>query len=269
MDLRPPVSPGRFYAADPELLLSQVQACYGHPSGPGSFPTAPAPEPEDAPLALIVPHGALGHSGPIAAHAYARLATSLLDPNATPLQLIVLLGPDHLGLGAPVSGTRLAYASPFGVLSTDTACLGRLYDQAAQTGVAPFLADAPAGHLAEHSLENQLPFIQHLASSIPAIGKRLNGLCLLPLTMRAQDLSTALALGELLDRHLPVSNVLVVATSDMSHCGPYYSNLPQAEGPLSPPISDWCQHAVSQRHIRMVMRMPNGRYSNRSILIIQ
>ena len=215
------------------------------------------------PLSLIVPHGALGHSGPIAAHAYARLAASLLAPNATPLQLIVLLGPDHLGLGAPVSGTRLAYASPCGVIATDTACLGHLFEQAAQTGVNPFLADAPAGHLAEHSLENQLPFIQHLmstlqhmGSSIPAIGNRLNALRLLPLTMRAQDLTTAQAFGELLDRHLPVSGVLVVATSDMSHCGPYYSNQPLAGGTMTQPISDWCQHQTRQAIDAIVSLQP-------------
>ena len=95
-----------------------------------------------------------------------------------------------------------------------------------------------------------------MGSSIPAIGNRLNALRLLPLTMRAQDLTTAQAFGELLDRHLPVSGVLVVATSDMSHCGPYYSNQPLAGGTMTQPISDWCQHQTRQAIDAIVSLQP-------------
>jgi len=252
MDVRSPISPGRFYPLDPQLLLEQVGACYGHPDGPGPFPGSVSSQ--DRPVALIVPHGALGHSGPIAAHAYARLANSLLHTAGSPLELIVILGPDHLGHGAAVSGTTMAYATPCGVIPTDDAMVRRLYARAAEAGGPACLVDAPAGHLHEHSVENQLSFIQHLmqelgwrADGADGTGGKLSGaLRLVPLTMRAQDLATALQLGELLDRELPTAGVLLVATSDMSHCGPLYGNPPPSMGAGAMSVSAWCRSQAAQ-----------------------
>ena len=236
MTIRTPVSLGRFYSADADLLAAQVDACYSHPLGPGlhydndSLATFAV-----EPLALIVPHGALGHAGPIAAHAYQRLAAwgtkrLLSQP------LLVILGPDHFGYGAPVSATSQDYASPFGVIPTDQTILNELYLKAVKHGQAAALRDAPAGHNSEHSVENQLPFIQrliekrHLSPSVR----------ILPLTMAAQDVVTALSLSRVLDQILPQQDVILIATSDMAHCGAIYRNLPtENEGSLD--ISGWCR----------------------------
>lgn len=59
---------GRFCPNDTGLLLQQVEAC--HALGP--YDTNPRVS-ERPPLALIVPHGALGHAGPVTAQAFALL----------------------------------------------------------------------------------------------------------------------------------------------------------------------------------------------------
>jgi predicted class III extradiol MEMO1 family dioxygenase len=251
---RNPISPGRFYPADAQVLLGQLEACYRHPFGPGGFPP-PGLEPIQSnsgkpPRVLVVPHGALGHSGPIAAHAYAQLAAWSGAENGLIPRLIVLLGPDHLGRGEAISTTALSYATPLGVVPTDQPLVRRLREQARLQGSGDRLVDAPAGHREEHALENQVPFIQHLAwrlSSEPGVtlpprpGSGFTGLPnLLPLTMAAQDLATAETLARLLDAVLPTDGVLLLVTSDMSHCGSIYGNLPSSTTEDTDAIAAWC-----------------------------
>lgn len=255
MQNRNPISPGRFYPADARLLLEQVEACYRHPLGLGAFPSSPGDLPDSTPgkppLALIVPHGALGHSGPVAAHAYGLLAAWATSDNGSLPRLIVLLGPDHLGRGAAISSTALSYATPLGIVPTEEGLVQRLSEQAGRERFSG-LADAPAGHSQEHALENQVPFIQHLAWRL--YGEPGNLLPpwqgfpqlpnLLPITMAAQDLVASETLARLLNAVLPEEGVVLLATSDMSHCGPLYGNLPGPAGGDADDIAAWC---VEQR----------------------
>ena len=252
MPIRNSISPGRFYPADAQLLFEQVEACYRHPLGPGEFPPSHSDLLDSRlakpPPALIVPHGALGHSGPIAAHAYGLLAAWATSRNKSLPRLITLLGPDHLGQGAAISSTALSYATPLGVIPTDLGWLRGLREQAHREGLAGRLADAPEGHREEHALENQAPFIQHLAwrlfgqpgVSLPPWQGFPQLPNLLPLTMAAQDLATAETLARLLDAVLPEDDVVLLVTSDMSHCGPFYGNLPRSARSDADEIAAWC-----------------------------
>jgi AmmeMemoRadiSam system protein B len=222
---RLPVAAGRFYPDDAELLRLQIEACYTHPLGPYSSTAAVLDRP---PLALIVPHGALGHAGPVTAHAFACLGYWARRTGVFP-ELVVLLGPDHLARGAPVSATRRDYVTPLGCLPTHLALMDRLC--AAETA-GSWLAVAETGHEREHAIENVVPFLQHQAavfagaSAHSPLSWYLAMPELLPLTLRAQDLTTAERLGVLLDRLLPRDRVLLVATGDLCHCGSLYGNAP-------------------------------------------
>ena len=105
-------------------------------------------------------------------------------------------------------------------------------ESAASENAGNWLAVAEAGHRSEHVLENVIPFLQHQAamfSGLLAQGSPAWNLALpelLPLTLRAQDFGTAERLGALLDRVLPRERVLLIATSDLCHCGPFYGNAP-------------------------------------------
>jgi AmmeMemoRadiSam system protein B len=59
--------------------------------------------------------------------------------------------------------------------------------------------------------------------------------------MAAQDLATAEALARLLDLVLPKEDVILLVTSDMSHCGPLYGNLPRSQGTDANDIIKWCK----------------------------
>jgi len=149
-------------------------------------------------LGLISPHAGLVYSGPVAAHGYAllkkhRVATA------------VLVGPSH---HAAFSGVSLfasgAFETPLGEVPVD----GPLADRIAAE--SPIIRDAPRPHLAEHSLEMQLPFLRHLAP----------GLQIVPMLIGTQTRETVEALAGALARALPGQDVLLVASSDLSHFNP-------------------------------------------------
>ena len=67
--------------------------------------------------------------------------------------------------------------------------------------------DRPAAHGREHSLEMQVPFLASLAPKTPIV----------PIVIGRQSRETAFAVGDALARVLGDRNVLLVASSDLSH----------------------------------------------------
>jgi AmmeMemoRadiSam system protein B len=149
-------------------------------------------------VALISPHAGLRYSGPVAAHAYALLR-GRRDLTA------VLVGPSHRAAFDGVSVyARGSFATPLGEIPIDEALAGALLD------VGEGLLDESSPHGREHSLEMQLPFLQHL---VP-------GLRLVPLLMGSQARGEVDALAAALGRVLEGRDALLVASSDLSHYHP-------------------------------------------------
>ena len=116
-------------------------------------------------VALISPHAGLRYSGPVAAHAYALLR-GRRDLTA------VLVGPSHRTAFEGVSVyARGAFATPLGEIPVDEEVAAALLDGGRGTPRRPARRTAR-----EHSLEMQLPFLQHL---VP-------GLRIVPLLMGSQ-----------------------------------------------------------------------------------
>lgn len=146
-------------------------------------------------VALIAPHAGLMYSGPVAAHAYRLLRGRTFD-------VAVLVGPSHyVGFdGVAVPGAS-GFATPFGVAPIDQALTGALLE------AAPIVREHRAAHAREHSLEMQLPFLQHLAPATPIV----------PLVMGYQTDATARALADGLTSVLRGRRALLVASTDLSH----------------------------------------------------
>ena len=146
-------------------------------------------------VALIAPHAGLMYSGPVAAHAYRLLRERRFD-------LAVLVGPSHFvgfeGVAVYPSG---GFETPLGVAAIDEGCASALRQ------ASPVVKEHAAAHLREHSLEMQLPFLQHLAPDAPIV----------PLVMGYQHADTARALGDALATVLRGRRALVVASTDLSH----------------------------------------------------
>jgi hypothetical protein len=149
-------------------------------------------------VALISPHAGLFYSGPVAAHGYSLLR-GRQDLTA------VIVGPSHFVAfdGVAVFGSG-SWETPLGRVAVD--------EELAQALVAehPTIADEPAPHRQEHSLEMQLPFLQHL----------VRGLRIVPVLMGSQARPEVELLASALARVLASRQALLVASSDLSHYHP-------------------------------------------------
>ncbi len=152
---------------------------------------------EPAPWGLLVPHAGYVYSGIPAARAYARARAA--DPDT-----VVVLGPSHRVWieGAAVLEAE-AFETPYGALLTD-ADLGRRIAETL-TAAVPGAGGVPA--FCEHSLEVQLPFVRRLWPRARAV----------LVAFGPGDLVLAEALAAFLDHHLEDENLLLVASSDLSH----------------------------------------------------
>ena len=148
---------GSFYPSDPEELTSLIVQCFKNPVGPGRLP--PAPE-GDAPIVSVVsPHAGYVYSGPVAAHSYLHVS-SLRSP-----EVLVVVAPNHYGVGSGVATFKEgAWETPLGSLRVDSEaslCLTKEFEE---------VAFDPNSQSLEHSLEVQLPFLQHIyGSSVPLL----------------------------------------------------------------------------------------------------
>ncbi len=191
MKIRKPVVAGQFYAGSPDRLKEELAWCYRHDLGPGELPSVNASGPGDL-LAVIVPHAGYRYSGPVAAHAYSALARDGVIDTA------VIIGPNHSGYGPAVS------VWPAGYWETP---LGRaeINEEFASNLLGDTIKADETAHLSEHSVEVQLPWLQHL----------YKGIKIVPIVMKAQDLDTASAVGKAI---AAVSGrFIVIASSDFTH----------------------------------------------------
>lgn len=189
MPLRRAAVAGSWYPGDAPSLAAEVEGYLD------AVPPVDLPGPL---LALISPHAGLRYSGPVAAHAYALLR-GMSGLTA------VLVGPSHRAAFDGVSVfAHGAFETPLGTLPVDEVAARALVD--AGRGIRDFASP----HRDEHSLEMQLPFLQHL---VP-------GLRIVPLLMGSQERPEVDALVGALGQALRGRDVLLVASSDLSHYHP-------------------------------------------------
>ena len=188
--VRRAVVAGTWYPASASKIRAEVESYLG---------LVPDLPPAKRLVGLISPHAGLRYSGPVAAHAYA-----LLRGHAD--LTVILVGPSHR---VPFEGVavvaRGAFETPLGRAPIDEDVADRLL------AAHPFMVDLPHPHRGEHSLEMQLPFLQHL---VP-------GLRIVPILMGHQKREEADALAEALGRGLNgLEHVILVASTDLSHYHP-------------------------------------------------
>jgi MEMO1 family protein len=184
--VREPAVAGLFYPAAPGELGQAVDRLL-------AAAATQVPVNARRPKALVVPHAGYVYSGPIAATAFARVASF-----GASITRVVLVGPAHrvfvAGLVSP-GATRLR--TPLGELEVDVDALR-----------AAGIEANPNAHAREHSLEVELPFLQRVtpnAKIVPLAGTR--------------------AKPELVARALETlwggPETLIVISSDLSHYKPY------------------------------------------------
>jgi AmmeMemoRadiSam system protein B len=184
--LRLPAVAGQFYIASPEKLKHQVAACLEDKS------------PKQQAIAVVSPHAGLIYSGKVAGKVY----SSLILPRT-----FILIGPNHTGLGAPVSVfSQGTWQMPQGTVTVDETLANQILERFPEAE-----ADTQA-HQSEHCLEVQLPFLQLLKNEVRIV----------PIVMMQSDLLTCQELGSAIAailREWP-EPVLLIASTDMTHYEP-------------------------------------------------
>lgn len=197
--MRAPAVAGMFYPGDKLLLKEMIGDCYMHELGPGSLPRLrKKPEAKRSIKGCVLPHAGYPYSGPVAAHVFHRLAADGLP------ELFVVIGPNHRGRGRSLAVTTDDFRMPLGTVKNASEVTLRLVG-------GNIKRDADA-HSMEHSLEVQLPFIQHLDTSVPVV----------PVCMGDQSYEAAREVGEAVYEATKGMDIVILASTDFTHCGANY-----------------------------------------------
>ncbi len=187
---RQPAVAGQFYQRSEEGLRQQVQGFL-----------VPGVEKVTA-LGIVSPHAGLMYSGAVAGAVYSRLSLP---------ETIVLLGPNHTGLGAPLSlMSEGSWETPLGSVPIDSDLARSILAR------SPRVQEDELAHLREHSLEVQLPFIQYLKKDVSIVPVQMLDTRLETCKALGRALAGAITEREAISAGKPGS-ILIVASSDMSH----------------------------------------------------
>jgi len=185
--VRRSVIAGTWYPGRPEALRREIAKYVGNvkiDDIPGRL------------VALISPHAGYIYSGQVAAYAY-----KLLERHK--FRRVIVVAPSHHAYFQGVSVyTQGGYETPFGVVPLDEEIVSALM------AASPVVQDIPEAHSKEHSLEIQLPFLQYFLG---------NNFLLTPVVMGVQSYNTCVELAEAIVKVCGDRNVLLVASSDLSH----------------------------------------------------
>jgi AmmeMemoRadiSam system protein B/AmmeMemoRadiSam system protein A len=184
--IKPAAFAGQFYERDPARLAAQVD-WYVANAGETTRPPGKI-------LAIIVPHAGYTYSGPTAAHAYALVKGGTYET-------VVIIGPSHrVGFEGCSIYPEGGFETPLGVAQID-APLARAISRASG------FSFIPEAFAEEHSVEVQIPFVQRVLPKARIV----------PIVMGYQKKETVLALAAGLEKACAGKNVLVIASTDMSH----------------------------------------------------
>ncbi len=187
---------GLFYPAGERELRKLVRDCFVGPLGPGKLPPQSRAA-ERRVAGLISPHAGLVYSGPVAAHGFLVLSSEAMP------RRVVILGPNHRGMGAPLAlSGAVEWSTPMGNVKVDREGADRLLarDKTLQID--------ESAHAPEHSLEVQLPFLQFIYS---------NGFAILPIVMEWAELEACQSLGRSIAATFSPADTVIIASSDLTH----------------------------------------------------
>ncbi|MFH1224753.1 MAG: AmmeMemoRadiSam system protein B [Candidatus Diapherotrites archaeon] len=180
--LRSAVFAGQFYSAREKELKKQLDA----------FFRAAGKKTNNAP-AVVSPHAGYVYSGKVAAHAFSALKKA---------ETYVIISPNHTGIGEAVSVyPEGEWETPLGRVEVDAALSG---------GIADALGCGfdETAHAGEHSLEVQLPFLQHLC------GSRFK---IVAITIAEHRLAELKKIGAILHNLTRGRDAGFIASSDFTH----------------------------------------------------
>lgn len=187
--IRPAVVAGRFYPAQPEVLKRDLE----------NYLDGAAEEPKiEGALGCVVPHAGFVYSGRVAGAVYRKLPAR---------SSYIILCPNHTGQGAPLAMMSSGvWQTPLGEVSVDQSLA------AVMGSSCHLLTDDFVAHAKEHSLEVQLPFLQHQVKDFSFV----------PVAVGVGNFAALEFLGHCVAHAVEIATkpVMVIASSDMNHYEP-------------------------------------------------
>jgi AmmeMemoRadiSam system protein B/AmmeMemoRadiSam system protein A len=188
--VRQPAVAGSFYPGSEEALRKTVSEM---------LKKARPPEIEGKIVGLISPHAGYVYSGQVAANAYRLVEGKSYDA-------VIVVAPSHHvyfdGSSVYAGGE---YRTPLGDVPIDRALVDALLK------ADPSIVFNPQAHLQEHSIEVQVPFLQMTVKNFR----------LVPIVIGDQSFANCERLAKAIVACTQGKNVLLVASSDLSHYHPY------------------------------------------------
>lgn len=181
--IRPAVVAGQFYPAQADQLQEMIRGMVDETA-----------EQEEV-IGLVLPHAGYIYSGPVAGATVSKARFK---------DTFIILGPNHTGLGKPLSiMTEGSWETPLGKVEIDAELAGRVL------AASQHLEEDAEAHSREHSIEVQLPFLQYFKKDVKIV----------PICLARYSASVFKEIGGEIARAVKESGreVVILASSDMTH----------------------------------------------------
>lgn len=233
---------GKSYPDDKNQLMAELESFFTVKEGPE---IKPSPNRGKKIRGLVAPHYEMREAGPIYAWAYKELREALAP------SLFVVLGTYHPGLEHLYALTDKDFETPLGIVRTEREALDRFHGDGHEVFFHEELS-----HQYEHTIEFQLPFLQH------AMGPErpftiLPVLCAFPPAAVTDPASRSTkdkidAFIQVMQEAIAASGkeTCIVASAELAHIGMRY-------GDSSPP-TDFYFHRCMQTDLEMLKHVEEG-----------
>lgn len=186
--VRNPVVSGTFYPSSATEIKKMIRG----------FMLQDSSDNADA-IGCLVPHAGYAYSGRVAALTISQIKIP---------EKVVLLGPNHTGLGSPYGiMTEGSWKTPLGEVKIDSDLAGHILRNSRH------IKEDYLAHADEHSLEVELPIMQYFKSNFEIV----------PIAFLSDELEVLIEEGINIARVIKKyarNKVLLVASSDMTHYEP-------------------------------------------------
>lgn len=193
--VRMPVVAGRFYEGKVELLNDRIRNCFIGSHGPGNLPEGDPGNIRQL-KAVIAPHAGYMYSGMAAAHSYLRIFEDGKPDH------IVILGPNHYGVGARAAVCNDNWETPLGIIRFDTELGSAIVEENEHA------SNDCVAHSSEHSIEVQVPFLQYMFG---------DDVSFVPISIKDPTYEICESLGKTIASIAQDKDILVIASSDFTH----------------------------------------------------
>ena len=225
MQIRKPAVAGQFYGDTKRVCLSEIKDCINSGHISRKLP--------ETIFAGIVPHAGWTFSGTLAAMVFS--AIKMVNKK---VDTFVILGAVHSYMGSLAAVyDKGMWRTPLGDIAIDETLAAEIIN-----AVTPAEAE-PDAHKFEHSIEVQVPFIQHLfpeAKIVPVMVP--------PATFAVQlGDDVAQCLKKTADK-----KVVCIGSTDLTHYGPRYGFCPKGTGPDA---INWAKDVNDRQFIDLALDM--------------